>query len=122
MIATLRLLGMLFFKTRRVPDPAVQTELQHTLQALGFTFVEDPAKAGWSITGEAFSERGLQRGNLITCRARVEVKLKKAGVDTVIVDRQTDVAIDLAEHIAAKSALANAASALAERMVDVLAQ
>lgn len=108
--------------TRRVPDPAVQTEIQHTLQSLGFPIVEDPAKAVWSITGEAFSERGSQRGNLITCRARVELKVKHSGADKIHVDRQTDVALDLAEHVAAKSALASAGASLADRLVVLLAK
>lgn len=106
--------------TRRVPDPAVQTEIQHTLQSLGFPIVEDPAKAAWSITGEAFSERGSQRGNLITCRARVELKTKRAGADKISVDRQIDVAMDLAENVAAKTALASAGAALADRLVALL--
>ena len=108
--------------SRPVPDPAVQTEIQHTLQALGFTLVDDAAKAAWKISGEAFSERGSQRGNLITCRARVELKIQKAGSDRFQVDRQTDVALDLAEHIAAKSALEHAGLALADRLVSVISR
>lgn len=106
----------------RIPDPAVQTEIQHTLQALGFKLVDQADKADWRVTGEAFSERGLQRGNLITCRARAEIKSQRAGESTVKVDRQTSAAVDLAENVAGKSALQNAGSALAERLVTMLAK
>ena len=106
--------------TRRVPDPAVETEIQHTLQALGFKIVDQADKADWRVTGEAFSERGMQRGNLITCRARAEVKAQRAGSEAISVDRQTSVAVDLAEHVAGKSALQSAGASLAERLVAVL--
>ena len=70
------------------------------------------------ITGEAFSERGLQRGSLIACRARVEVKVRRLSDGVILsADRQAGVAVDLAEHIAAKSALQAAARDLALRVI-----
>ena len=40
----------------------------------------------------------------------------------ISVDRQTSLAVDLAEHIAAKTALDNGAGELAERLLPKLAQ
>ncbi|WP_395740077.1 CsgG/HfaB family protein [Prosthecobacter sp.] len=102
--------------TRRVPDPAAQTELQRVLQQLGFTLV-DSGPADYTVEGEAFSERGGQRGQMIFCKARLEVKVANAKHDKIWVDRQTSSAVDLAENIAAKTALQHAGRSVAERLV-----
>jgi hypothetical protein len=100
-----------------VPDPAAQTEIQRVLQSLGFTLVES-AQADFEVSGEAFSERGAQRGQFISCRARVEIKATKSGgQEQVWVDRQTTSALDTAEHIAGKSALQQAGLLVADRLV-----
>ncbi len=108
---------------RAVIDPAVQTEMQRTLQQLGCEVI-DPKTAqqpAVAITGEAFSELGGMRGNLITCRARVEIKVTDAASGKLLLaDRQTDVAVDLAENVAGKRALENAALKLLDRIVPVL--
>jgi hypothetical protein len=106
-----------------VIDPAAQTELSLLLQQCGFMVVDDlstnPAEI--EITGEAFSEFGLRKGNLQSCRARIEVKARRvAGGSIITVDRQTSVAVDIAEHIAAKTALQNGADELAERLIPKL--
>lgn len=102
--------------TRRVPDPAAQTEIQRVLQQLGFKLVEN-GTADYIIDGEAFSERGGQRGQMIFCKARLEVKVTDVKQEKIWVDRQTCTAIDLAENIAAKSALQQAGRSVAERLV-----
>ncbi len=106
-----------------VIDPAVETELTLILQKAGFTVVDDKSRdqADIEITGEAFSALGLRKGNLISCRARVEVKAheRKTG-KLLLADRQTSVAVDIAEQVAAKTALQNAAGELAERLVPAL--
>jgi len=110
---------------RFVIDPAAQTELSMMLQQCGFTVLDDqsPEKPDYEITGEAFSEFGMQKGNLQSCRARIEIKVRKVSTNSVIdVDRQTSVAVDLAEHVAAKTALQNAAEELAERVIPKLTQ
>lgn len=101
-----------------VIDPAAETELGLVLQECGFKLVDDKSsdKADVEISGEAFSAFGLRKGNLISCKARVEVKARKSNGDIVIVDRQTSVAVDVAEQTAAKTALQNAAMELAERL------
>jgi hypothetical protein len=102
-----------------VVDPAAEMELGNILQECGFKLVDEKssAKADLEITGEAFSAFGLRKGNLISCKARVEVKVRKANGDVVAVDRQTSVAVDITEQTAAKTALQNAALELAERLL-----
>jgi len=105
-----------------VIDPAAQTELGLILQECGFKLVDEKStdKADIEISGEAFSAFGLRKGNLISCKARVEIKVRKANGDFIAVDRQTSVAVDVAEQTAAKTALQNAALELAERLLPKL--
>lgn len=108
-----------------VIDPAAQTELSLILQQCGYTVVDDLStnRADVEITGEAFSEFGMSKGNLKSCRARIEIKARDVASGNIIsVDRQTSVAVDLAEHIAAKTALENGAGELAERLLPMLVQ
>lgn len=104
-----------------VIDPAVETELKATLQQLGFEVLDLKSATrtpDWAITGEAFSELAAHRGNLVSCRARVEIKVvRPSDSKLVLTDRQTDVAVDLAENIAGKSALENAARKIVDRLV-----
>jgi hypothetical protein len=89
----------------------------------GFGVVDNLStnKPGIAITGEAFSEFGMQKGNLKSCRARIEIKARDVVSGKIIsVDRQTSVAVDIAEHIAAKAALQNGADELAERLIPKL--
>ncbi len=107
-----------------VIDPAAETELGLILQECGFKLVDDKSsdKADLEISGEAFSAFGLRKGNLISCKARVELKARKANGDIIAVDRQTSVAVDVAEQTAAKTALQNAAAELAERLLPKMAR
>jgi len=110
--------------SRAVIDPAVETELKMTLQELGAEVFDSGAgakAADVAISGEAFSEAAVRRGNLVSCRARVELKaVRRSDGKLLWTDRQTAVAVDLAEHIAAKSALENAARQLVERLAPNL--
>ena len=107
-----------------VIDPAAETELLLILQQCGFTVVDDKSaqKADVEITGDAFSAFGLRKGNLISCKARVELKVQKRDGDILVIDRQTSVAVDITEQTAAKTALQNAAAELAERVVPKIAK
>lgn len=106
---------------RLVVDPAAETEIGLILGQAGFDIVEEDAAV--RIVGEAFSELGMRRGNLVSCRARVEVKVVEAATGRVLaMDRQTEVSVDLAESIAAKNALQAAGAKVAERLAPVLAQ
>jgi hypothetical protein len=107
-----------------VIDPAAETELGKVLQECGFTVVDDSSKekADVEISGEAFSAYGMRKGNLISCRSRIEIKARKTGGDILSVDRESSVAVDIAEQTASKTALQNAAIALAERLLPKIAQ
>ncbi len=110
---------------RPVADPAAQTELLLIFQQSGFALVDEKSVAhpDFSIEGEAFSERAMQKGNLVVCKARVEVKVRRiANGEIVFTDSQTSRAVDLSEHIAAKQALQNAARELAARIAPKLAE
>lgn len=106
-----------------VIDSAAQTELASILQQCGFNVVDDLStnRPDIEITGEAFSEFGMQKGNLKSCRARIEVTARDTASGNILdIDRQTSVAVDLAEHIAAKTALQNGADQLSERLIPKL--
>jgi hypothetical protein len=109
---------------RPVTDPAAQTELMKTLQEVGFEVLNAAAAVGRNdvatVTGEAFSELGMRRGNLVSCRARVEVTVKDASGKLLTSDRQMDVGVDISEHIAGKKALEAATLKLADRLVPLL--
>ena len=110
---------------RRVIDPAAQTELSVILQQCGFTLADSDStnKAAVEITGDAFSAYGMQKGSLISCKSRIELKARDAASgNLLLVDRQTSVGVDVAEQTAAKTALENAADILAERLVPKLVQ
>lgn len=105
---------------RPVADPAAQTELLLILQRCGFPITDEKSgtRADYAFEGEAFSERATQKGNLVSCKARVELKLRRlANGELVAADRETSVAVDLSEHVAAKLALQTAARELADRLV-----
>lgn len=103
-------------------DPAAETEIGLILRECGFTLVDtlSKTKPDFEILGEAFSERGPSRGNLQTCKARVELKIRDTATGTLLVDRQTSVTVDLSEQIAAKTALQTAGAELAERLAPKL--
>ncbi len=105
-----------------IPDPAVETEMLMVFEKLGYDITEEQSEAAIRIIGEAFSERAAQRGQLISCRARAEIKHFDNSDELVSVDRQTEVAVDLAENVAAKSALQKIGLILAERMIKRLAR
>jgi hypothetical protein len=105
-------------------DPAAETEVGFILQKLGFAVTDKKdttAKADIEITGEAFSEFGMRKGNLVSCKGRVELKATdKATGRVLFIDRQTSVAVDLSEHLAGKTALQDAAAKLTERLLPKL--
>jgi curli biogenesis system outer membrane secretion channel CsgG len=106
-------------------DPAAQTELMLFCQEAGFTVAEDggTVQADVQLAGEGFSEFGLRRGNLVSVKARVEVKAvdRKTG-EVLAADRETGVEVDLTEQLAGKKALQSAAARIAERLLPKLAK
>ena len=123
------------------PDPAAQTEIQYILRKIGCEVVKDrggelsnwakgyAAKGGKSappaldsvdiiLIGEAFSQFASRTGDLISSRSRVEIEAIDVKTGKVLAtDRQTHVAVDLAEQIAAKTALQEGAAKLASRLL-----
>ena len=101
-------------------DPAAETEIVFMLQTLGFTVLDHSAKdpPDIEIRGEAISEFGLRQGNLVSCKARVEVKaIELITGEVIAVDRQSEVAIDISEQIAGKAAIETASKKIAERII-----
>ena len=104
-------------------DPAAETELSLILQQCGFKLADASStlKPDVEISGDAFSAFGMQKGNLISCKSRVEIKVRDVATGNILVeDRQTSVGVDVTEQTAAKTALQNAADELAERVLPKL--
>jgi Curli production assembly/transport component CsgG. len=106
---------------QRTIDPAAETEFNLMAKEIGFTVFEKQNagnKADIIIKGEAFSEYAATHGKLISVKARLEVKAINPQTGEIIAtDRQTTVAVDLTEQIAAKTALQQAGALLAERLL-----
>jgi hypothetical protein len=98
-------------------DPAAETEMQSICKELGFAVTEDEDAADIIIKGEGFSEFSTRRGNLISIKARLEMKALDKEGNIVAVDRQTNVEVGLAEQVTGKKALQNAAAKIAERLL-----
>lgn len=106
-------------------DPAAEMEFSLLLQQCGFQLADagSTLKPQVEISGEAFSAFGLQKGNLISCKSRIELKVRDVATGNILlVDRQTSVGVDVAEQTAAKTALQNAADELAGRVIPRLGQ
>lgn len=106
-------------------DPAAATEVELFCRETGFP-VSDPRQgapnqADILIEGQGFSEFATRRGDLISVKARLEVKAVDRKTGRVIAaDRQTRVAVDLTEQVAGKSALQAAAADIAQRLLPKL--
>jgi hypothetical protein len=106
-------------------DPAAETEFGVVLVECGFPLADGKSdlRPEIEIVGEAFSEFGMRKGNLVSCKGRVEIKVRERSTGNILlVDRQTGVAVDLSEQIASKTALQNAALELAGRVLPKLAK
>lgn len=101
-------------------DPAAQTELALLLSDLGCPILDGKSAGPPDLVfvGEAFSEMGIRRAGLVSCKARLELTVRDRTTGRIIAtDRQTAVAVDISEHIAAKRALSEAAAELALRVI-----
>lgn len=112
---------------RTTVDPAAETEFLTILKRCGFEVLDSKlgkkSDADLILSGEGVSEYATRMKNLNSVKCRLEIKLvdRKSG-KVVFSDRQTSLAIDLAEHIAGKKALQKAAADIAERMLSEMGQ
>lgn len=109
-----------------VIDPAAETEMTLFAKESGFEVIDvkegKRSNAAVLVQGEAISEPAVRHGNLVTAKARLEVKaIDQATGKVLAIDRQTTVATDLTEQIAAKTALQEAAAVIAGRLLPKIA-
>lgn len=107
---------------RQTIDPAAETEFALFANEAGFQVIDHKQgsrkQADIIVEGEAFSELATRNGNLISVQARVEIKAVDRRSGRIIAsDRQTEIVVDLAEQVAAKSALQKGGAAIAERLL-----
>lgn len=103
-------------------DPAAETEITLFCKETGFEVIDrqqgSSQQAQYLIQGEGMSEFATRHGNLISVKARLEVKVvDRMSGKVIAIDRQTRVAVDLVEQIAGKQALQDAAADIAERLL-----
>ena len=106
---------------RPLIDPAVETEFGRVIKELGGEIV-DASQSGKPadviISGEAISQVSARRGQLLSARARVEIKaVRPSDGKVLVIDRETSVAVDISDAVAGKTALENAALNLIERVL-----
>ena len=103
-------------------DPAAETELAVICKELGFEVIDRKAgkrnDADVALIGEGFSQFAARHGNLTSVKARLELKALDTKTGQVLaIDRQVSVAVDLADQIAGKMALQEAAAEIASRLL-----
>jgi len=126
---------------RPLPDPAAQMAAVNHLKNLGMNVIvlKDP-KAGWKetllntgkyvddkvdylIEGEGVSAYAATFNDLISCRARVELRMiALPGRKVTVSDKGVASRVDLVESLAAKAALEDAAVDAVNAMIVLLAR
>jgi hypothetical protein len=137
-------------RQRELIDPAGETEIVKRLIAAGFKVVDSEyvtlMKRGQEaaqkfsslktsteyaasknidilLYGEAISERGASVGDFVGCRGRIELKAIRVKGDEILVsDSSEGGATDLAETIAGKKAIKQAANTLADTFLYHIAE
>ena len=124
-----------------IVTPSAETQIASLLQVCGFKVVnkEDWDSTSWIraylkdpgtpipdgvkepidmlVVGEAVSEFAVRIDELVSCRARVEVKaIDRRTGHILAVERDTTTAVDSSEYIAAKNALQEAVGCVCERL------
>lgn len=136
-----------YHTNRRISDPAAETEVIKVLTEIGFSVKEATGKnlPKWAkdfmknpgesipadfnqvdivIIGEGISEFGARLGGLVSCPARLEIRVisRKKNNEILMADRTTRRAVDLSEAIAAKTALQAAGHEMAIKIAEKLAK
>ena len=107
------------------PDAAAETEVTRFFTELGFKVIDrhmgDKSEADIAIVGEGFSQFAARHGNLVSVKARLELKAvdRKSG-RILAADKQTAIAVDLAELVASKASLEDAAGKLLARLLPAM--
>jgi hypothetical protein len=127
----------------QIIDPAAESEVNYYLGESGFKLADKDVKLkkGWAkyfkdegldgdipkdlaakcqvvVVGEAVSEFGTRRGNLISCKARVEMRAVDTETGELIATaRATEAGVDVAESTAAKTAIQNATVSVLEKFI-----
>lgn len=132
---------------RRIADPAAETEMIKILKEVGFSIKETTGKnlPQWAkdfmknpdgpvpsdfnqvdiiITGEGVSEFGARMGGLVSCLARLEVRVvsRKDNNEILLADRTTRRVVDISEIIASKTALQAAGHEMAIKVIEQIAK
>lgn len=103
-------------------ESTASLEMAGFCKKAGFDVLDSEKKADIRVVGESVSEFAGRRGNLVSVKARVEVKAVDAKTDKVLAtDRAVDVEVDLTDQIAGKKAVEMAVAKIAERLLPALA-
>jgi len=112
--------------SQSVPDPAAETELMYIYKEVGGKVIDraasEASQADYQVVGEGFSEFSTRIKNLVSVKARLEVKVLDKEGNVVAIDRQTSVKVDLNEMLAGKAALQEASAMIAERIIPKMAK
>ena len=108
-------------------DPAAETEFALICKELGFDVIDHKEgnrnTADVLLVGEGFSQFASRHGNLISVKGRLELKATNRETGKVLAtDRQVSLAVDLAEQIAGKAALQEAAANIAGRLLPKIVE
>jgi TolB-like protein len=108
-------------------DPAAETEFALICKELGFDVIDHKEgnrdTADVLLVGEGFSQFASRHGNLISVKGRVELKATNRETGKLLAsDRQVSLAVDLAEQIAGKAALQEAAANIAGRLLPKIVE
>jgi hypothetical protein len=127
----------------KIADPAAESELNYYLGESGFKLTDKDVaqRKSWAqycktssltgelpegltgktdvvVVGEAISELGVRRGDLISCKARVEMRAVDSQTGEILATaRATEAGVDVAESAAAKKAVQNAAVSVLEKFI-----
>ncbi|TWT92790.1 CsgG/HfaB family protein [Stieleria varia] len=106
-------------------DPAAQTEMERLLTELGFNVIASDSaaaiRADILIKGEALSQFATSRSDLVSVKCRVETQVTHQADGNVLTsDSETTMSIGLAEQLAAKQGLQDAAQQLVKRLIAKL--